>query len=181
MASIADILQKYCKLTDFCARFWSTVSDKYPMDIACHEGCGICCELQSVSIIEAFSIWQTISSKGLIAANPSGQSCVFLDNDKCSIYAARPVICRTHGLAIKSKEFVSDFSITCPYNFSGSESIPPDAILDVDLITQNLVRLNYAFCMQINKKQLASERIKLSDIANHNLDPEIQTAFENAL
>ncbi len=181
MASIADILQKYCKLTDFCARFWATVSSRYPKDIACHEGCGICCELQSVSMIEAFSIWQALSNTGLITAQPTNQSCVFLKNDSCLIYTARPVICRTHGLAIKSKEFIGDYSITCPYNFSVSENIPPDAILDIDLITQNLVRLNYAFCMQINKTQLASERIKLSDIANNNLESQIQTAFELAL
>jgi len=178
MGLTGDIFSKYAALCDYCEKFWQSVSKKYPKDIACHAGCGICCELQSVNLLEAYSIYNVLRLNEKKMETEQKSSCVFLLNDTCSIYSARPIICRTHGLVIKSVEFTSSFSITCSYNFHYTDDVPHDAILDIDLITKNLIRLNYAFCMVIGKKQIASERIELSQIASGKLPIEIQNAFE---
>jgi len=178
MAAIRDVLKQYHKLNDWCAQFWNKTYKTCSNDIACSAGCGICCELQSVNILESYSIYMSLTDKLTAAVLPESSKCVFLVDDKCSIYGIRPQICRTHGLAIKSKEFISAYSITCPYNFSKTDlDCMPECILDIDMVTENLMKLNYAFCLLVNLKHLASERILLKDIAMRTLSLEIAQAF----
>lgn len=178
MSLIREILEKYDILCDYCEKFWHNVSKNYPQDIACHEGCGICCELQSVNLLEAYSIYSALRHKAKKTESEKKKPCVFLVNDTCSIYSSRPVICRTHGLMIRSVEFTSRFSITCSYNFHHTENVSQNAILDIDSVTKNLMRLNYAFCMTIDNRGMASERVFLSEIATDSLASEIQNVFK---
>lgn len=178
MSSIENVLEKYNQLGAYCENFWKRVSKKFAKDIACHAGCGICCELQSVNLLEAYSITRSLPRDYCALESIQNCKCVFLCNDVCTIYASRPIICRTHGLIIKSVEFTSDCSITCPYNFSECDSeIAPEAILDIDRVTENMMKLNYAFCTITDLKHLASERIDLADIANRKFSPEVKGVF----
>jgi uncharacterized protein len=178
MSSIENVLDKYNQLGSYCEKFWQRVLKKFAKDIACHAGCGICCELQSVNLLEAYSITRSLPRDYNALQSIQNGKCVFLCNDVCTIYGSRPIICRTHGLIIKSVEFTSDYSITCPYNFSESDSqISSEAILDIDRVTENMMKLNYAFCMITDLKHLASERIDLADIADRKFVPEVANAF----
>jgi uncharacterized protein len=180
MSSIEDIIDKYNQLGTYCENFWHRVLKYSSGDIACHEGCGICCELESVNLLEAFVISTSLKSDYRASECTGDGKCVFLRDDVCTIYASRPIICRTHGLIIKSVEFTTDYSITCPYNFNNSNSeISPESILDIDRVTQNMMKLNYAFCLVNDVKHLAAERIDLADIAHKKLTPVIARIFKH--
>lgn len=171
---IHDIIDNYLKLCDYCDAIWNRVYKAYPNEIACRKGCGICCELQSVNRIEAYVIRSYIINNNIddigVANN---NACPFLRDQTCAIYPARPIICRTHGLILRSSEFpLSRHAASCPYNFPSfhPNDIPPEMTVDVDIITKNLVNLNLAFCMAggidaVDKTEGTEIRVLLRDLA----------------
>jgi uncharacterized protein len=183
MASLNDILDRYNRLRAYCDAFWSGVFSKFPLEeCACSAGCSTCCELSSVNFLEAFTIATycaetsfTFSQKSTIEQErpARGGPCPFLGNDRCRIYPARPVICRTHGLLLKSDEFSNRISASCPYNFTGVDypRIDPALALDTDAITDNLARLNAAFCILKGDVARAHERVALRDLAGGTVGP----------
>lgn len=73
-------------------------------DIACTRGCSSCCvEGLSVLSVEAEAIARFLEEEGLSRApSPPPGGCAFLDEEgACTIYEARPVVCRTHGLPLR--------------------------------------------------------------------------------
>jgi len=187
---IHDIVDNYKKLCVYCDSIWNRVREAYPDEIACREGCGICCELRTVNQIEAYVIRSYIDNN----KNLSGDGCIddanvnsgneFIDNDNadacpflrrqsCAVYPARPIICRTHGLILRSSEFpLSKQAASCPYNFPSvsPNDFPPELTADADVITKNLVNLNLAFCMASgidikDGKEGTESRVLLRDLA----------------
>lgn len=76
-------------------------------DIACRRGCSSCCvDGLTVLSVEAAAIERLARERGLSAApSPPPGGCAFLDGDgACTVYDARPVVCRTHGLPLKMKD-----------------------------------------------------------------------------
>jgi len=129
-------------LQENASGFFDKVNQKYSSQMKCKEGCSKCC-LTDISIFEVeaqrirdwfnlLSLDQQIHLKEMWSTPVTSGACHFLINDSCSIYEARPVICRTQGapLFIQS-ENVLDY---CPLNF---ESANPDK---ADWL--NLERLN---------------------------------------
>jgi Fe-S-cluster containining protein len=168
---IPEIIGNYKKLCAYCDSVWERVRAAYPNEIACRKGCGICCELQSVNRLEAYAIRSYVvndNSRSQTAETP-GNACPFLDRDRaCLIYAARPIICRTHGLILRSSEFpMSRQAASCPYNFPSihPNDFPPELTVDVDAVTKNLTALNLAFCMEsgIDVKGKPESRVLLRD------------------
>jgi Fe-S-cluster containining protein len=183
MKTVSEIITQYDKHCTWCDSFWQKVRKEYPASITCHAGCSICCELQSVNLLETFLIYQHLyNSSSSVSPNiiiNSGTNCPFLYENKCQIYAHRPLICRTHGLVLKSREFVSgDYSITCPYNFYNVEGdLKEETIFDIDTITANTTRFNIDMCLLFNVKHLSSKRFLLMDIAVNKLPNELQSLF----
>ena len=172
-----EILNSYSNLLVYCDKFWDSVSGKYPQLVKCHAGCSICCELQSVSAIEAYFIIQ--DSKYKILADAKGQ-CPFVMNNLCNIYNNRPLICRTHGLIFKSSEFIDSFSISCPYNFNDPEiEIDESYIMDIDKVTMKLAHLNLAFCKLIGKTEWVSQRFQLKNLDHYQFPPDLTRVEEN--
>lgn len=170
MTKLQEILDRYKKLCDYCDGFWGRVFKKYPNSFACAPGCSTCCELPSVNYLEAFII-AGLPGNGTskrAAAGPQGP-CPFLENDRCSIYAFRPLICRTHGLLLKSEEYSYSLTASCPFNFVDIDldSVDSSFVLGIDTVSNNLARLNAAFCLlgHGNVKK-AGERILLRDLAS---------------
>ncbi|MCB9554203.1 MAG: YkgJ family cysteine cluster protein [Myxococcales bacterium] len=76
----------------------------------------------------------------------AGARCVYLDPDgRCAVYAARPVICRTHGPAVRLPD---GETVWCGLNFEGLDeaavlaALPADAVLDLDLLNRMLALVN---------------------------------------
>jgi hypothetical protein len=183
MDQLQAILANYHKLCSYCDLIWKRVREAYPNEIACRKGCGTCCELQSVNQLEAHVIASYIKNChnggndfSTHAKPPSGKSgagpCPFLHDSgqTCSIYPARPTICRTHGLILRSTEFSQSRAqaASCPYNFPSfhPNDFPVELTIDIDNITKNLTNLNLAFCM-LNGIDIGGgelDRVMLADI-----------------
>jgi Fe-S-cluster containining protein len=178
MSKLVEILSRYQELCDFCDTFWRNVFDLMPEQCACASasGCSTCCELQSVTMLEAFVIadycrQNSVSVPGSQKAGP----CPFLSKGRCRIYPARPLICRTHGLLLKGDEFAGKIVASCPFNFTkiDYEKLPESLALDADKVTEGLARLNAALCITLfSDAKEATTRIALADLANGTIGPE---------
>lgn len=135
----------------------------------CAKGCAACCMLETVSPLEAFMIAEYLKSLPALERPPSPVDvneapCVFLRDDVCTIYPARPMICRTHGLPLIYPE-QQEIEV-CQLNFVELDisAIDPQYLLDAESITENLMRLNLAFCLLTGAPDRAGERIPLDHI-----------------
>jgi hypothetical protein len=102
------------------------------------------------------------------------QICAMLKNKRCMIYAARPVICRTHGLAITIDKRITVDS-TCALNFTNHDvrTLRKPHVLDSAVVTDNLMRLNLAFCMAVGHASFASKRFTMEQVLLRRLPKSI--------
>jgi uncharacterized protein len=120
--------------------------------IACKAGCHHCCRrIPTILPLE----WAWIRRSGAVAdgqnptsvrlrsdLNPGESLCGHLDDQGlCTIYGARPLICRTHGSLILSEEGLDH----CPWNFQGLEEVDEDMVFRLENLHETLLRLNLAF------------------------------------
>lgn len=155
----------YLKLIEKLDSYETRLLAEYGNSVACRRGCAECCILESVFPVEAFYIYSSISDKQNRFSIPAGagSKCVFLENDSCSIYPCRPVICRTHGYPLMESGRI-DF---CPKNFTGISSIDSGFILDLDALNRALASINIIFIKENNDSFFKPERILMSDILKH--------------
>lgn len=171
MPTIQAVLDTYQELCNFCNSIWSNVQERYPHELQCRKGCCGCCELESVSALEAYIILDFLDRQSVKTAEPASAfpigQCPLLANGLCTIYPVRPLICRTHGLPVRSITLTDGAIDCCPLNFPDGElqNIDHTVVLDVDMITDNLMRLNMAFCLLLGEKKLSSKRISLKNIS----------------
>jgi uncharacterized protein len=175
MSKNQEIIDRYNNLRDYCDMFWKQVSSKFPTALACGSGCSTCCELQSVNFLEASVIARYCTDNDVApirSPRPHG-TCPFLADGRCRIYPVRPLICRTHGLLLKSKDFKDRIAVSCPFNFAAKDhaAVADRYALDVDTVTAGLAKLNAAFCLLHGDIKKASERIALVDLADKKIGP----------
>ncbi|MGZ3789833.1 MAG: YkgJ family cysteine cluster protein [Bacteriovorax sp.] len=118
-------------LQENASGFFDKVQGKHASKMACTEGCSKCCytdisifQVEGERIREWFNSQDEVKQSELKSAwkNPvQDKACAFLYDDRCTIYEARPVICRTQGAPLfLQEENVLDY---CPLNFK--EGDPP--------------------------------------------------------
>lgn len=165
---ITTLITQYQKLCQYCDEVFAATFDAVRPHIRCARGCAACCILETVVPLEASVIASYLhtSSPPILpvlkdGTDQSTEQCIFLQNNECTIYPVRPIICRTHGLPIiyLDREGID----TCPLNFTDVDltSIDKRFLFDAGAITENLMRLNLAFCMMTGKKDSAGERVPL--------------------
>ncbi len=149
--------------------FFDKVESKYKAQMKCAEGCSKCCytdisvfEVESEHIKEWFNSLSTDEQsalKTLWQAPVASGACTFLYNDRCSVYEARPIICRTQGapLFIQS-ENVLDY---CPLNFSAGDPPKEDWL--------NLERLNTLLSFAASSSGL-DKRVRLKKLKDFLLN-----------
>ena len=110
---------------DFCVR--ELTEGRLSARISCRPGCADCCMAFSVLPLEAALLAEALVRRQLTVARSPGRCC-FLQDNLCAIYALRPVICRTQGLALayidETEERIEVSA--CPLNF------PEDAPFEHD-------------------------------------------------
>ncbi|MDZ7374081.1 MAG: hypothetical protein ONB23_08945 [candidate division KSB1 bacterium] len=77
----------------------------------------------------------------------AGRSCPLLVGRLCVAYAARPILCRTHGLPLLYR-IEGQPSITfCELNFLDcpDEYFEPEQVLDMDVVNARLLEINTRF------------------------------------
>jgi Fe-S-cluster containining protein len=132
---------RYRALATKVDAFFARVAARHPGDLQCGTGCADCCHARlTVTAVEARAIEQHVAAlapeaRAELAAlagrplNPARVRCAALgDDDRCRIYAARPVVCRSHGAPIRLGTTVT----ACHRNFTanGPAAADPDCIID---------------------------------------------------
>lgn len=156
-------------LQENASAFFEKVSLKYSAVMACKEGCSKCCftdisifQVESERISEWFKAQPVDQQKALQelwATKGETGACAFLYNNSCTIYEARPVICRTQGAPL----FIASTNTLdyCPLNFEKEDPVKDDWL--------NLERLNTMLSLaakmanqdsRIRLKKLKTELLK---------------------
>ena len=141
--------------------------------ITCSDGCSSCCTAITLFPVEAASLraalvalpeQETEAILQHVAQNASGERCPLLSHHHCLLYAARPVICRTHGLPIIYTEDHQHKSDCCPHNMTESDSICGTSVVDLDKINALLVAVNSLYLSQTDAT--CPERLTISEALN---------------
>jgi uncharacterized protein len=166
---ILELKVLYQKVEDF----FGEVKKRYPEGLSCKSGCSTCCHVDlSVFSVEANNIeswFQSLSQEDKVNMRaewekPYSQtrgfngelltSCAFLKDHRCTIYEARPLICRTQGLPLMFENDEGEEEVdACPLNFEDSELEEKDIL--------SLPRLNTALSQLQIQAGAQSERVKL--------------------
>ncbi|PIE34413.1 hypothetical protein CSA56_07695 [candidate division KSB3 bacterium] len=164
---LSTVLSQYQKLCRYCDDTFTAIQKKFHPYMQCSKGCASCCILETVVPLEAHVI-ASHQPASTFHRRPEEQEfheekpCIFLDHHECTIYDIRPIICRTHGLPLQypDREGID----ICPLNFVSFDLTTLDSpwIIDAANIAENLMRLNLAFCMLIQRPEIAAERIPLT-------------------
>lgn len=172
----------YKKLLEKIDQHVESVRNRNPGAFACKLGCADCCvDGINVCRIEYENIREHLKSSA-INFQPSAKKdkCPFLnDEDLCSIYPARPIVCRLWGAPILfgpgedplpnaneiSKRITADKGVLtcCNKNFtedSALEKIKTEDIINLDLVLTTLAAINHVYCKELGFDP--TERFKLS-------------------
>lgn len=125
--------------------------------LACRTGCDGCCRLRRTAwAVEVEHLRRHVATlppvdQARLAARradpavQAGTRCVFLDEaGACAVYAARPIICRTHGPAVRTPAGLS----WCHLNFTGltatevASQVPAAGVLDLERLNALLAVVN---------------------------------------
>ena len=127
------------ELTAKVEAFFARVEARHGGDMQCRTGCSDCCRVRlSVTSVEAAAIraevaaWPEARRRALAepAAGDDAGGCAALDAaGRCRIYAARPLVCRSHGAPIRLREDSLPVVRSCHRNFTRTTP-DPDCVLD---------------------------------------------------
>jgi Fe-S-cluster containining protein len=148
----------YAELVARVDAFDARVQAAQGLYLRCAEGCDACCRQRRTAFpveVDAIRLWLSQAPPALVEAlrarrdDPevrADRRCVYLNaGGRCDVYAARPLLCRTHGPAIRSASLGLSF---CALNFEGMDAaavdavVPADGILNLDLLTRMLVLID---------------------------------------
>ncbi|EYF07552.1 YkgJ family cysteine cluster protein [Chondromyces apiculatus] len=155
--------------------------------MTCHSGCNDCCHRRfTVTSLEAAALADAVSAldpaaRAELSARARGGDpgvCPVLDaSGRCAVYAARPLICRTHGLPIRFSSAISGSAPgpseaprqlpvldACPRNFTGQplDTLAPGTILDQTTLSTILGALDAAHADAEGRPR--GERIAITDV-----------------
>ncbi len=153
------------KTTPFFEQYWQLIKkldarieeleNIQQKHINCKKRCAACCMNFGIVPIEFFAISQAIGKHKI--KNPQSENCKFLQNNECSIYKHRPIICRTQGLAnvyFNEENDVWELSL-CEQNFTSvaDDFFTEEQCLNMSEINETLAEINREFLKANQAKQ----------------------------
>ncbi len=178
--TIQQILSQYAVQKNYCDMLWNRTFTGYSSHMQCRKGCSQCCILQSVNILEAYIIFRNINEEHPkdFTRFSNTDFCVFLSSSgDCTIYQSRPLLCRTHGLLLKSSEFIGNIARSCELNFIGNEEHPDGADVNINSLSVNTEKLCCVFALAAGDLHLSSIRIRLEDIRSGSIHEPLKELF----
>jgi hypothetical protein len=129
--------------------FFARVADRHGADMQCATGCSDCCHVRlTITAVEAAAIrahvaaWPADQRRNLANQGPSDR-CAGLDvAGRCRIYAARPLVCRSHGVPIRLRGALPVVQ-ACHRNFTRTAP-DPDCVLDQATLSATLYAVDAA-------------------------------------
>ncbi len=162
-----SVLENYSVLLKKTDEKSKEITTRYQEKIRCSKGCHSCCmHGLTVNSLERENIKQYLTANPAInekaeanaKANPhQGQRCSFLDAEgACLVYEARPIVCRSHGVPLKTvmdPHSAVQISSTpmhlsvCPLNFTDLQlkDVGDHYFINLDTLNTILVLLNQQF------------------------------------
>ena len=177
---MVDVFDEYRALVTKVQQKADDVHLRQAKNLACQKGCAQCCTHSlSVLSVEAYAISESLSAH-FAPPKRRADKCVFLDeNDACTIYQSRPLLCRTHGLPIRSKQGAAPSSSlrilqegvsVCALNFE-KEAPSANDIIDDDTVQALVLMVDQRFRASVGLPE-GIERIALDDIVAAHLESE---------
>lgn len=182
--AIAEVLERYAELASKVDRFFAHVAAGHGDAMQCAAGCAECCHTRfSITLVEA-----RVLARGL-AAMPAaararladravhgspGRCAALGDDERCEIYALRPLVCRSHGVPVRRREAAGDDPVpdrvrlpiidVCHLNFTGDRlgAVEPIAILDQLTLSTVLAGLETALAAA--EQRAPGRRVELAEI-----------------
>lgn len=144
---------------------FEAVSAQHARQMRCRAGCSGCCGRHlTLFAVEAEHLSRAIAClPGEQAERVAGQSrraleeprafpgCPLLLDDRCAVYADRPIICRTHGVPVRVETDAGTAVDVCPLNFEEVErleDLPAESVLNLETLNLLLAIINLRHCEQ---------------------------------
>ncbi|HIJ90967.1 MAG: YkgJ family cysteine cluster protein [Desulfobulbaceae bacterium] len=165
-------IQDYHQLLADLEEEISRVGKIHAANLSCGPGCASCCAPFNILPIEAACVREAIDALPPANRNQLSRNlaeridrCPLLIDDLCSVYAARPVICRTQGLPLAyiDEEREAIEVSACPLNFPDDYDFAPELLLFMDEFNDRLFEINLAWCREQGLPP--DRRIPLREIA----------------
>jgi len=163
---------RYHELIGKVDEFFTRVQARHGCDMQCGSGCSDCCHVRlTITGVEARAIRELVAGwpadrRTALAeharAAPQDRCAALDDAGRCSIYAARPITCRSHGAPIRMREGSLPVIRNCFRNFTHTE---PDADCVLDQETLSALVL----AVDLNDRRSATLRDAGSDGARVDL------------
>jgi uncharacterized protein len=172
-ADLSALLDNYRTLVAKVDTMCDRISTACNAQITCRPGCSGCCRHLSLFPVEALALAlaaiqlpAVVRHRLLAAADGLDQTdrCPFLERDRCLVYAARPIICRTHGLPLLILVDGSKRIDFCPENFQGVASLSGQDVINLELLNQSLAAINALFRKEAGLGPLDQERFTIAEV-----------------
>lgn len=141
-------MSRYGELVAKVDAFFTRVEQRHGSEMQCQTGCSDCCHARlTVTTVEADAIrselatWPAERRAALAAAAAVAPAdrCAALDaGGRCAIYAARPLVCRSHGVPVRLTSRSLPVVESCFRNFT---RVAPDADCILDQATLSAMLL----------------------------------------
>jgi len=169
LQALKDYQKLIAEVDSDCRRIVSRHKDQ----IACTKGCaGNCCRIHiSVYPVEAVSLALALQEltpemrrriQHKARHTNSFGPCPLLEDGACRMYAARAIICRTHGLPMLT-EYRGHRSVGfCEKNFRHVSPIPAEDIIDLAQLNNTLAAINRRFVSEAAHRLPPGDRFTLA-------------------
>lgn len=178
-SSSDDVFAEYDALVGKVDAAVASIVGRAQDALACAAGCASCCvDGLSVVAVEAAALARYADDHDVDVDAGRAGHCVFLRQDgRCAVYAARPLLCRTHGLPLRGAtdesspglRVLNDVSV-CALNFT--ERAPePSEILDAGALQKLLVVVDARYRARVGLPA-GAERVALRALVHSDDDDE---------
>lgn len=167
--NLANYLSLLSRIDLLCGE----ITAQFAKQISCRVGCSSCCRHLSLFPVETANLVKSVKQlpdeiKTILSRRihwPENGSCPLLIDDCCTVYASRPVICRTHGMPLLAEAEGGRTANCCPENFNGAESIPGSAVINLETLNRALVVINALFIVKNTDDRFkGKDRFSIADI-----------------
>lgn len=152
-----NALDRYRELVGKVDGFFARVEGRHGAEMNCGSGCHDCCHVRfSVTGVEAAILRAALAESppevrarlAERAALDEPDRCAALGDDgRCSVYASRPLVCRSHGVPIRQRAPNGAALIGgCFRNFTerGPSAVDADCVLDQATLSTVLLAIDSA-------------------------------------